>query len=60
MEKETYQINAQCSNCGRVQLAPVDVPKGQTWYHYVQETKLKCEHCGCTGCLNRVNTNLGE
>ena len=52
-EEKTYQINVVCSNCGRHQEKPIEVPKGMYWDEYFDEKDFECEYCGCKKCLDR-------
>lgn len=52
MTEETYQIRISCSNCGYVQVKPIDIPKGKTWHEHTDELKLECDHCGCHAQMN--------
>ena len=42
--KETYKVDALCTNCGAVKV--VKIPKGATAVDYLMSEV--CGHCGCT------------
>lgn len=55
-KKETYQIGANCNNCGKIYVNPKGmpyfiIPKGTTFGVFVRDTI--CLNCGAKGTMCR-------
>lgn len=61
-ENETYQVIAECTNCGRtpkrttpegkaIEPFVYDIPKGELASEYLRSQT--CPNCGCKGYLKR-------
>lgn len=44
--KKTYEANVKCTNCLKVQVAPIQ--KGVTVEQFIKEGLGVCQECGCT------------